>query len=79
MVELDGKRSKEVILDRGCVQGSLLGPKLFSLYLYQLEQELGQNCTVISYADDTYVIISGRSLEDTEMKVISKILGNGCE
>jgi len=69
IVELNGVRSKRVSLDRGCVQGSILGPKLFLLYLYQLEQKLGQGCTVVSYADDTYVIVCGKSISDTESKV----------
>jgi len=73
IVELNGNRSNEVRLDRGCVQGSILGPKLFSLYLYQLEQKLGQDCSVKSYADDTYVIVSGKTITETENRV-KKIL-----
>jgi len=68
VVELNGERSKEIALDRGCVQGSILGPKLFSLYLFELERKLGQNCTVVSYADDTYVIVTGKDKTDTERK-----------
>jgi len=64
VVEMGIKRSPAVNLDRGCVQGSILGPKLFSLYLYELEKHL-TNCSVVSYADDTYVIIEGVDKDDT--------------
>jgi len=57
-------KSPTVGLDRGCVQGSILGPKLFSLYLFELEKHL-INCSVVSYADDTYVIIEGDNKDDT--------------
>ncbi len=52
-------------LDRGCVQGSVLGPKLFSLYVGGLEDEIASLNThtkietkIISNADDTYVLVS---------------------
>jgi len=64
---MGSNKSKAINLDRGCVQGSILGPKLFSLYLYELERKLGKNCSVISYADDTYVIIEG----DSQQEVLS--------
>lgn len=42
-----------------CVQGSILGPKLFTLYLSQLPNVLPQDAFVISYAYDTYVALKG--------------------
>jgi len=69
IVEMGEKKSKTIHLDRGCVQGSILGPKLFSLYLHQLEKHLGVNCTVISYSDFTYVIIEGENPNDTITKL----------
>jgi len=57
--------SQIIHLDRGCVQGSILGPKLFSLYLFELEQNLGSKSSVVSYADDTYVIVEGVDQNDT--------------
>jgi hypothetical protein len=58
-VEQGSKKSKVMTLDRGCVQGSVLGPRLFSLYVGALEEELlktYQNIKVVSFADDTYVL-----------------------
>jgi hypothetical protein len=53
-------------LDRGCVQGSVLGPKLFSLYVGGLAKEINRfnnNTKIISFADDTYVIATSESWE----------------
>jgi len=53
-------RSANVMeLDRGCVQGSILGPKLFSLYVAGLKDNLvSDDISLISYADDSYVIVA---------------------
>jgi len=50
-------------LDRGCVQGSVLGPALFSAYCKNLDSTLCE-AKVTSYADDSYVITTGRTLEE---------------
>jgi len=55
-------------LDRGCVQGSVLGPSLFSLYCLELESCLSE-VRVISYADDSYVIVSA----EDETNLINKL------
>jgi len=46
----------------GCVQGSVLGPRIFNLYTSKVPKCFSKDATVVSYADDTYVIVSG----DTE-------------
>lgn len=59
-VEQGNQISKVMPLDRGCVQGSVLGPRLFSLYVGALENELAktyQDIKVVSFADDTYVLV----------------------
>ena len=75
-VEMGEARSSTLSLDRGCVQGSILGPKLFSLYVSGLADKLAsENVQIISYADDTYVIVScDTALETVNMseKVIIK-------
>jgi len=65
-VELGDVKSIEKSLDRGCVQGSILGPKLFNLYLGELANKLGSSgVEIISYADDTYVIITALTVSET--------------
>jgi hypothetical protein len=53
--------SEIITLERGSVQGSVLGPRLFSLYIGGLESELTNLCSgikVVSYVDDTYVLVT---------------------
>jgi len=57
-------------LDRGCVQGSVLGPALFSAYCKNLTTILSDT-TVTSYADDTYVIINASTVDDLVYKTTS--------
>lgn len=70
-VEVNGVASDTLELDRGCVQGSVLGPRLFSMYVGKLESalmEANKNIKLVSYADDSYVIIS----EESEAKVVTE-------
>ena len=69
-VEIEGVRSDTLTLDRGCVQGSVLGPKLFSLYTGGLVESISQSgIQIVSYADDTYVILQG----DSDGEVVKKL------
>lgn len=44
-------------------QGSVLGPKLFSLYTMGMENLIGnEHIKTISYADDTYVVCTSDNL-----------------
>jgi len=56
-VEINETRSEKKNLLVGCVQGSILGPRLFTLYLRNLDKVI-PNAFVTSYADDTYVCVS---------------------
>jgi len=79
-VEIDAVCSTTKELDRGCVQGSILGPRLFSLYVGELCKHLqspDKAIKVISYADDTYVIVrspsSAKVVKDTEETAIKHV------
>jgi hypothetical protein len=66
-VNLNNNESEVKSLDRGCVQGSVLGPKLFSLYMSELGNIVGTNdkqVQVISYADDSYVVIAPEDIDN---------------
>jgi len=58
-VEVKDTRSEKKVLLVGCVQGSILGPKLFTLYLRNLSKVL-PNAFVTSYADDNYVCVADK-------------------
>ena len=49
-VVLDGKSSQEYPVNAGVLQGSILGCKLFQLYINDLPDDL---CNITIWADDT--------------------------
>jgi len=66
VVEVEGNVSKQMSLTLGCVQGSILGPKLFNLYTKDVPLHVNGN-HITTYADDSYVLITekiGRSIEE---------------
>lgn len=68
--EVQKIRSKSLDMPLGCVQGSILGPRLFALYMGDLANSIGHQ-DIIGYADDTYVIINGDSIADVTTKATS--------
>jgi len=44
----------------GCVQGSILGPVLFNIYMSELDEIVSPH-KIVSYADDSYVIIKAKN------------------
>jgi len=69
-VEVEGIRSRSRDLKVGCVQGSILGPRLFTIYMRKLEQLItSSNYNLTAYADDTYVSIAGKDVNDIKTKL----------
>jgi len=56
-------------LNLGCVQGSVLGPRLFTLYLAGLESVLPPDVFITSYADDTYICVSNQDADALPKKL----------
>jgi hypothetical protein len=57
VVDVDGNISTEFSVPLGCVQGSVLGPKLFNVYTREIPNHLSSSSVITSYADDSYVVI----------------------
>jgi hypothetical protein len=60
--------SDEHIVTSGVPQGSILGPILFICFTNDMA-ELFTDCKVLSYADDTQLIVSGRSKNEVKKKL----------
>jgi len=61
-VQINESRSYVEEIKVGCVQGSILGPYLFNIYTSNL-QKIVEPCSLIVYADDSYVIASAKNEE----------------
>jgi len=65
VVEINKVKSAGKKISIGCVQGSVLGPCLFSIYCRNLATTIrNNNVDLVTYADDTYVIVKGDTKED---------------
>lgn len=63
-VECNGERSRMSQIDRGCPQGSVLGPVLFNLYTSSICTKLPSSVSLTAYADNSYVIVEDDELEN---------------
>jgi len=57
-VDIEGNCSNLVKITYGCVQGSVLGPILFNIYVRELQSIVGLDTFCVSYADDSYSAIT---------------------
>jgi hypothetical protein len=64
VVEVGNARSSVKEVPLGCVQGSVLGPKLFNVYTSKIGEELTTNSTLTSYADDSYVTVAAGTVDE---------------
>lgn len=76
-VHINGISSKEAKITHGVPQGSVLGPKLFIMYINEISEVLNK-LQCILFADDTSLYGSGKDLElllnsvETEHKILKK-------
>ena len=69
-VSIGGHNSRVFKIPTGVPQGSVLGPKLFSLYTRGLSTLInGEMSRIVIYADDSYVICEANTREDLKAKM----------
>jgi len=74
VVELQGKTSKEKIIDIGCPQGSVISPLLFLIMVADIEEWVSE-AKVLTYADDTSCYASAPTREEVR-RVLEKSAKN---
>lgn len=55
-------------VNRGCPQGSVLGPQIWKLIMDGLLRKIGNKFGVVAYADDIVILIEGNSRNELEIR-----------
>ena len=72
-VDWNGKQSKITdLFNIGIVQGSTSGPRLFNLYLQDINK-VAQKCSIYNFADDTVILISSKNIDELEQITNSEL------
>ena len=77
IVVLNGTESDWINLKKGFTQGTILGPLLFNIYVNNLAKIVEKDCTVVQYADDTFLFTLNTDEISSKTKLehnISKII-----
>jgi len=77
-VDIGGVRSEIKKIDRGCPQGSVLGPILFNLYVRKCMETLPSSVDYFSYADDLYVVIHDTNI-NRAVAVLEEVIASHVE
>ena len=65
-VEINNVVSETHFITSGVPQGSILGPLLFIIFFNDLEENVGTNCEIFQYADDTVVLFADKNVQHIE-------------
>ena len=61
--------SEEETITSGIPQGSIIGPVLFLCFTNDLSEVFGEQCHMISYADDTQLVVEAQNLQQLKLKI----------
>ena len=61
--------SDEEIAKSGIPQGSIIGPVLFICFTNDLSEIFNNECSIISYADDTQLVVKAKNMNQLKQKI----------
>ena len=67
-VKMNGILSEKCVVKSGVPQGSILGPVLFIAFTTDFSHNF-RDCKITAYADDTQLLVEGRSIAEIKAKV----------
>jgi len=67
-VEVNTTTSQMIKFRAGCPQGSTLGPRVFNIYCNDLLPQIESHAKLVTYADDSYIIVEASPDEDLQQK-----------
>jgi hypothetical protein len=62
-VEINGTASGFADVTCGVLQGSILGPLLFLVYVHDMQTCISKECELLLYADDSVLVTSSKNIE----------------
>ena len=71
VVGVNGVLSSSRVIECGVPQGSILGPLLFLTYVNDMERAV--DCKLLLYADDSALLVSGKSVTDIENQLSTEL------
>ena len=71
-IDVSGTHSALSGITCGVPQGSILGPLLFLLYVNDMDASV--RCKLLLYADDSALIVSGKSITQIEKQLSAELL-----
>ena len=61
-------KSDEMRIDRGVLQGTVLGTLIFNIFIIDMQTYAYSNTELIQYANDTLILTSDKNLEENKQK-----------
>ena len=66
-MNIDNETAEKIKICKGVGQGTILGPTLFKLYIYDFQKQI-ENLTLL-FAEDTTLVVTADNLNTLEIKI----------
>ena len=58
-----------ISLYQGVPKGTILGPRLFNLYVNSMQNRIDETCKIVQYADDIFIFIADKCVNTAEQHI----------